>query len=149
MAKKATVFDNLETPEILWKDRKRILGMPISFTKYSVDKERLYISKGLFSTESNELLLYRILDFSCKRTLWQKIFSVGTVTLYSADQSDHTLKLVNIKKAENVKQFLSQLVEKERESRGLIGREIYGTAGVGMDHSGCDHDDDGYIPPVI
>ncbi|MBQ9832745.1 MAG: PH domain-containing protein [Clostridia bacterium] len=146
MAKKTTVFDNLQSPEILWKDRKRILGMPISFTKYSVDNERLYISAGLFSTESNELLLYRILDFSCKRTLWQKMFGVGTVTLYSADQSDHTLALVNIKKPEQVKQFLSQLVEKERESRGLIGREIYGTAHIGMDHDGCDHDD---MDPII
>lgn len=141
MAKKKTVFDSIEAPEIVWNDRKRILGMPISFTKYSADNERLYIKKGFFSTESNEILLYRILDFSCKCTLWQKIFGVGTVTLYSADQSDHTLKLVNIKQAEKVKMFLSQLVENEREKRGLIGREIYGTAGVGMDHDGCDHDD--------
>ena len=28
---------------ILWKDRKRIMGMPITFTKYTVDDDRLYI----------------------------------------------------------------------------------------------------------
>ena len=27
---------NVESSEILWSDRKRILGMPISFTKYSI-----------------------------------------------------------------------------------------------------------------
>ena len=71
---------------ILWKDRKRILGMPITFTKYTVDDDRLYIQEGFFKTEVNEILLYRILDVKSTRTLGQKIFGVGTVTLYCADQ---------------------------------------------------------------
>ena len=28
---------------ILWKDRKRILGMPITFTVYSLSEDRLFI----------------------------------------------------------------------------------------------------------
>ncbi len=34
--------------DILWKDRKRILflGLPWSFTRYSVSKDRFFISKG-------------------------------------------------------------------------------------------------------
>ena len=35
---------------ILWKDRKRIMGMPITFTKYTVDDDRLYIQEGFFKT---------------------------------------------------------------------------------------------------
>ena len=73
--------------EIPWADRKRILGMPISFTRYSIDEERLYVKKGLLRTELNEILLYRILDVRSTQTLWQRIFGVGTLTLYSADQS--------------------------------------------------------------
>ena len=48
---------------ILWQDRKRILGMPISFTKYLIKNNRLYVSKGLFSTDENEILLYQMYSY--------------------------------------------------------------------------------------
>ena len=85
--------------KVVWKDRVRHLGLPISFTKYSIDEDRLYIDSGFFTTKTDEILLYRILDIKTKRTLWQKIFGVGTITLYSADQTNRTLELKNIKKA--------------------------------------------------
>ncbi|MDL2258554.1 PH domain-containing protein [Eubacteriales bacterium OttesenSCG-928-K08] len=112
----------------LWKDRKRILGMPISFTRYEVTSDRLILKKGFFRTETNELLLYRILDIKLVRTLSQKIFGVGTIILYSADQSHNTLELQNIKKSDAVRKFLSKIVEQERNSKGITGREIYGAA---------------------
>jgi uncharacterized membrane protein YdbT with pleckstrin-like domain len=87
-----------ETNKIIWKDKKRFLGMPLSFTKYSIDDERLYLDKGLFTTTSDEILLYRILDIKVKRTFGQKSFGVGTITLYTADQTDRILELKNIKK---------------------------------------------------
>ena len=48
--------------DILWKDRKRILflGLPWSFTRYSVSKDRFFISKGFFSVKDDEVRLYRI-----------------------------------------------------------------------------------------
>ena len=35
--------------ELIWKDRKRILGMPITFTKYSMSKDRLFLETGLLN----------------------------------------------------------------------------------------------------
>jgi hypothetical protein len=55
--------------EVLWHDRKRILGMPISFTVYEVDTSRLTIRKGLLNTTTDEMLLYRILDLKQTQTL--------------------------------------------------------------------------------
>ena len=83
--------------KVLWHDRKRILGMPISFTRYEVDDSRLTMRKGFFRTETDELLLYRVLDIKMVRTLGQKLFGVGTLSLYCADQSNRTLELVSIK----------------------------------------------------
>lgn len=119
---------DVEEKEIIWSDRKRILGMPISFTRYYVDEERLYIKRGLFKTEMDEILLYRILDIRSSQTLWQKLFSVGTVTLFSADRSCPSLKLKNIKKPEKLHKFLSNLIEKTRLAKGVAGREIVGMA---------------------
>ena len=130
----------VEEKEILWADRKRILGMPISFTRYSMDDERLYVKTGLLRTELNEILLYRILDVKSTQTLWQRIFGVGTLTLFSADQSCPQLQLKNIKKPEKLHRYLSDFIEKTRQSKGVAGREIVGMAGVGLHHP---HDADG------
>lgn len=127
---------------ILWHDRKRILGMPISFTRYSVDQSRLYCKAGLFTTTTDELMLYRILDIKLTQTLGQKIFGVGTITLYTADQSNHQQDLVNIKKPDAVRKFLSKLIEHERMEKHITGREMYGSASIGQSHDGCSDEAD-------
>ena len=78
---KNTVLNNLPEDEILWADTKRILGMPISFTKYRVDENRLYCKRGFLKVETDELLLYRIMDIRSSQTLGQRIFGVGTVEI--------------------------------------------------------------------
>ena len=116
-----------DTP--LWHDRKRILGMPISFTRYQFDTERLTVAKGLLTTVVDEILLYRILDIKETRTLGQKIFGVGTIHIFSADKTDSHMDLKNIKNSDAVRRRLSRLVEKVREEKRMVGREMYGTAG--------------------
>lgn len=123
----------------VWQDRKRILGMPITFTKYIITPDRLVLNKGLLNTETDEILLYRIMDIKQTRSLWQKIFGVGTITLYSADKSHATLKLENIKNVEGVRRMLSQMVEHARTEKRISGREIYGTGGFPLE----DFDGDG------
>ena len=43
--------------EIIWKDRKRYFGLPLSFTKYSLSEDRLFISQGLLNIRDDEVLL--------------------------------------------------------------------------------------------
>ena len=128
-----------QTDEILWKDRKRIFGLPISFTRYFVTNERLYTKVGFWRTETNEILLYRILDIKLVRSFGQKIFGVGTITLFSADRSHGTLEVKNIRKPEEVNRFLSRITEQQREKKNIIGREVYGAAAGMMGQSAADH----------
>jgi hypothetical protein len=133
-------FLETEEPTILWKDRKRHLGLPLSFTRYEVDQDRFTSRIGFFNTVTNETLLYRILDLKMTRTLWQKIFGVGTLTLFIADRTHSEFALKNIKKPEKVRRFLSNLVEQERDRRRITGREMFGVADMdGMP----DYDGDG------
>lgn len=136
--RKNSVLDEA-APEVLWKDRKRYLGMPISFTRYFVDTDRFISKIGLLKTETNEVLLYRILDVKLSRTLGQKIFGVGTLTLFTADQSDSQIVIKNVAKSEKVWRFISNIIEKERETRRIAGREMFGAAMPGM----TDMDGDG------
>ena len=67
-----------DTAPYLWSDRKRILGMPISFTQYKLSKDRLFLQRGLFNTAYDETVLYRIRDISVTISLGQRLFGVGT-----------------------------------------------------------------------
>lgn len=142
MAKNNSILNNLPEDQILWRDTQRWLGMPLTFTKYWVDENRLYCKKGFLKTETDELLLYRIMDIKSSQTLGQRIFGVGTVTLYCSDASNGTLELKNIKKYDKVRRFLSEIIESRRTETGVKGREIYGMAGLHHD-ADCDHDGDG------
>ena len=43
--------------ETLWQDRKRFLGMPLSFTKYFLSEDRLFLQTGMLNMNMEEVLL--------------------------------------------------------------------------------------------
>ncbi len=115
-------------PSQLWRDRKRILGLPLTFTVYTLKNSRLYLKEGFFNTKENEMLLYRILDIKMTKTLWNKLFGVGSLTLFTVDETHREFVIQNIKKPQEVRDLLSAEIEKEREKLKLRGREIYGVS---------------------
>ena len=131
MAKKLMV----EKEEILWHDRRRYFGMPLSFTRYEVTAERLIKHRGFFKTITDELMIYRIMDIRLVRGLGQKIFGVGTVTIISSDKSSPTIDLKNIKQSDDVRRFISNLTEEQRNAKGVSRAEFIGGAPHGP-HSG-------------
>ena len=118
----------------LWKDCKRILGMPITFTKYAMSDDRIFLETGLLNIKMKEVILYRVRDISLSISLWQRIFGVGTVTLQSSDKSLPVLELKNIKRPREVKELIHKQVEEMKIARKLRVGEVLDT---------CDHDFDG------
>ena len=118
--------------EYLWKDRKRYFGMPISFTRYALSEDRLFISVGLLNIKDDEVLLYRIREIDTVRTLWQRLFGVGTITVMSSDKSMPTLMLKNVKDPVFVKELLHHQVEEMKIRRRVRVGEIMGN---GLDDS--------------
>ena len=111
-------------PEIIWKDRKRYFGLPLSFTRYSLSDDRLFLSVGFLNIQDEEVLLYRIRDINTTRTLWQRLFGVGTVTVVSSDKSMPTIVLKNVKDPMTVKELLHQQVEEIKIRRRVRVGEI-------------------------
>lgn len=113
--------------KMLWHDRKRIIfGLPWSFTKYSLDEERLFIEKGIFTLKEDECRLYRVMDIALTRSFWQRLFNLGTIKVCSSDKNLGDFELKNIKNAKKVKEILSQQVEEERTKKRVISRENMG-----------------------
>ncbi|MBR5975441.1 MAG: PH domain-containing protein [Clostridiales bacterium] len=131
MAKIDKLNDYIVEEQIIWQDKKRILGMPISFTKYSFSENRLFIQRGFFKVVKDELLNYRILDVRLKKSFWQRIFKVGTIELSTADKSTPIILLENIKNPDRTRDALSSIAEKERDEKRVLGKEMFGTANDG------------------
>ena len=125
--------------EYLWKDRKRWLGMPITFTRYALSEDRLFVSEGFLNIQDDEILLYRIRDIDTQRNLWQRIFGVGTVTVVSSDKTMPTLVLKNVKDPVFVKELLHKQVEEMKIKRRVRLGEIM-TSNMSGDDSDLDDD---------
>lgn len=110
--------------EYIWKDRKRHFGMPLSFTRYALSEDRLFLSEGFLSIKDDEILLYRVRDIDTSRNLWQRLFGVGTVVVMSSDKSMPNLVLKNIKDPIAVKELIHQQVEEMKIRRRVRFGEI-------------------------
>ena len=112
-------------PGVVWQDRKRIIfGLPWTFTKYVLTKEKLLIQTGILSTKEEEVRLYRIMDVTLRRSLAQRLFGLGTIHCCSADKSTPEFDIKWIPDSAAVKEKLSDLVEAERMAKRVSGREF-------------------------
>ena len=113
---------------LIWQERKRLwCGLPWTFTKYSLDNKKLTIDTGFLNKKQDEVRLYRILDVSLTRTLMQRIFGLGTIHCTSTDRSLKNFDIKNIKKSQEIKNTLSDLIEEERKANKVSSREFMTT----------------------
>ena len=115
--------------EIVWKDRRRYCGLPWSFTRYSIIKRegeyaKLVNVNGFLSSRSEEVNLYRVDDFEVYQSLIDKLFGVGTVTVYCKDATCDKLILRNVKNPFRVRELLNKLVLEDRKRVGLRQTEM-------------------------
>lgn len=110
--------------EYIWQDRKRYFGLPLSFTRYAMSEDRLFTSVGFLNLKDDEVLLYRVRDIDTSRSLWQRMFGVGTVTVMSSDRSMPNLVLKNIKNPVEVKEMIHSQVEEMKIRRHVRFGEI-------------------------
>ena len=87
--------------ETIWQDRKRVLGMPLTFTKYFLSEDRLFLQTGVLNS------------------LGQRIFGVGTIIIHSSDKSAPHLELKNVKNPLVVKELIHKHVESMKTERGV------------------------------
>lgn len=127
--------------DYLWKDRKRHLGLPLSFTRYALSEDRLFLSVGLLNIKDEEILLYRIRDLSVSRSLGQRLCGVGTITVTSSDKSQPILQLKNVKDPVHVKELIHTQVE-EMKIRRKVRIGEFSNMNTDLDDEDADNDDD-------
>ena len=110
--------------KLLWSDRKRYFGLPLSFTRYAISEDRLFQATGILNLKYEEILLYRIRDITLSRSFGQRIFGVGSITVTSSDKSRPVMVIQNVKDAPAVKELIHQQVEDMKIRRRVRFGEI-------------------------
>ena len=88
------------------KKRWLFLGLPFTFTKYTVTEEQITINSGLFTRIENDCYMYKIQDTVLSVSLFQRIFGIATVVCKTSDVTHGQLVLKNIKNAKAIKDFI-------------------------------------------
>ena len=119
-----------ENVEMLWRDRKRWCGLPLSFTRYRLIKKpgkwiKLISDVGFLHSEVDEVNMFRIEDIKVYQSFTNKFWGTGTVIIYSKDESCPVLKLVRVKEPYKVRNLITELLEEDRSSRGMVISETH------------------------
>ncbi len=103
-------------------ERKRwlFLGLPFTFTKYTIREDMITIDEGLLKTVENDCYMYKVQDVQLTATLAEKLFRLGTVTCFTGDTTDPKLELIHIKNARAVKDFILEMSETARIKRRTV-----------------------------
>ena len=114
--------------ELVWKDRRRRWGLPWSFTVYALTQDKLLIDSGIFNKTLEEVLLYRVIDLTIKRSFIQRIFRLGTIHCCTRDKSTPEFDIINIRNVVATKELISQTIEESRIRKGYTVRELMGNS---------------------
>ena len=121
----------MDSINYIWKDRKRVLGLPWTFTRYRLSEDRLFCEKGFLNIRADEVLLYRVRDLQLNMSLGQRIFGVGTICVVSSDKSVPHLDLKNVKHPREVKELIHKNVEAAKDKRRMRTMEVMGSGDAG------------------
>ncbi len=115
----------MEKNDILWTDKKRpFFGLPLSFTRYTLTKDKLIITVQFLYLHEEEIRLYRIMDVTLKQSLLQRLFGVGTIHCCSVDVSSPEFDISSVRMPRKVRDILSEAVDTQRKERNVTSSEF-------------------------
>ena len=95
--------------------------------EYELTTERLKLREGVLNKSIDELELYRVHDYKLEKPFWQRIFSLGTITLRTADESNPVVVLKALRESEHVFELLRTYVEECRVKKRVLPLDLQQT----------------------
>ena len=122
--------------EYIEKKRWAFLGLPLTFTKYKITEEIITVDSGLLKKVENDCYMNKVVDVRLEVSLLERIFGLGTVHCFSGDLTNPDLRLLHIKRAKEIKDFILKQSEEERLKRKTLNTQrLDGVPGSGAGDS--------------
>ena len=112
-------------------ERKRwlFLGLPWTFTKYTIEDSMLTVDTGLLKTVENDCYMYKVQDVRLETSIIEKLFGLGTVICYTGDTTDKEIVLRHIRHSKEIKNYILGKSEEERRKRRTLNTLDIGVSG--------------------
>lgn len=139
MTDKTNIPNTTDDETVMFTERKRLLflGLPWTFTKYTITPNLLTVTTGLLNTTEDDCYMYKIQDVKLSVSLLERLAGIATITCYTGDVTHPELKLIHIRHAREIKSYLLKASEAAR-----IKRRTLNTMDIGA-HGDIDLDNDG------
>lgn len=139
MTDKTNIPNTTDDETVMFTERKRLLflGLPWTFTKYTITPNLLTVTTGLLNTTEDDCYMYKIQDVKLSVSLLERLTGIATITCYTGDVTHPELKLIHIRHAREIKAYLLKASEAAR-----IKRRTLNTMDIGA-HGDIDLDNDG------
>jgi uncharacterized membrane protein YdbT with pleckstrin-like domain len=106
--------------EMIEKKRTKWFALPICFTTYRIDEEKINIRRGLFNLVEDDAYMYKVQDVRLNMSMVERMFGLGTVSCYTGDTTDPVLKLIHVKHAREIKEFILKASEEARMKKRTV-----------------------------
>lgn len=103
--------------EFVERKRWTFLGLPFTFTVYTVKEDMITVQEGFLNRRENDCYMYKVQDVELIRSFGERIFGLGTVKCYTGDTTDKELLLVHVKNSKAIKEFILEASEEARMKR--------------------------------
>ena len=105
-----------------YQEKKRwlFLGLPFTFTKYTIGEEVITIRSGLLNTRENDCYMYKVQDVELEVSFIERICGLGTVVCYTGDTTHPTLRIEHIKNSKDIKNYILKESEEARRKRRTL-----------------------------
>lgn len=116
-----------------YTERKRwvFLGLPFTFTKYTVKEDAVTIDKGFLNKVENDCYMYKIQDVTLQQSFFERMVKIGTIVCYTGDTTHPELRLEHIRNSRTIKDFILKASEEARLKRRTINTLDIGSGEMG------------------
>ena len=90
-----------------YKEKKRsmFLGLPWTFTTYTVTDEFISIDSGLLNKVENDCYMYKVQDVEHTASIWERMVGLGTIVCYTGDTTHPKLLIEHIRNSKAIKEL--------------------------------------------
>ena len=105
------------------KRRGVFFALPFTFTVYTVKEDMITVEEGFFNKKENDCYMYKVVDVRLEVSLVERIFGLGTVHCFSGDMTNPDLRLMHVKHAKEIKDYILKQSEEERLKRKTLNMQ--------------------------
>ncbi len=91
---------------------------------YELTTQRVRLRRGIFSKRTDELELYRVKDVTVVEPFWQRLFSLGNITITTNDASTPNLTMEALPGAAQTREALRNAIEDCRDRKRVRIAEL-------------------------